>query len=87
MLWCFLWSKVRSNIHSGLECTGTEKSLLNYSWNALDGEYCRHYEDAGVACQGNSSHYSIIACVVDYYHFYRVISSNSRSQVWLHIWW
>ena len=37
---------------SGLECAGTEKSLLNCSWNALDGEYCRHYEDAGVACQG-----------------------------------
>ena len=37
---------------SGLECAGTEKSLLNCSWNSLDGEYCRHYEDAGVACQG-----------------------------------
>ena len=37
---------------SGLKCTGTESNLLNCSRNVLDAEYCRHYEDAGVACQG-----------------------------------
>ncbi|XP_011408713.1 PREDICTED: scavenger receptor cysteine-rich domain superfamily protein-like [Amphimedon queenslandica] len=38
---------------SGLKCTGTESNLLNCSRDVLDAEYCRHYEDAGVACQGS----------------------------------
>lgn len=47
---------------SGLGCSGSENRLLNCSRDVLGGEYCNHYEDAGVACQGTVSYNNVFNC-------------------------
>ena len=50
-----------------VECSGTERSLLNCSHGGVGIHDCGHFEDAAVVCAGKTCVLAVHACIATLY--------------------